>query len=108
MILKLLETAPPTSTHHEAFAQLSGIINESEDRLSGVPYSPDAWQADGRIYPPMADSGWDLPDHPGVIRYRTRRHRVFIAENGAIEIQRLDGTVEITKRGDDQRGVWDR
>jgi hypothetical protein len=102
-----MEAALPASTAEEVLQQLADIIKDVEDSLTTIPYVPSDWQNDGRIYPPQADSKRRVPDRPAVKRYRTRRHSVYIGENGSIEIQRLDGTIEVAKSGADGRGVWD-
>jgi hypothetical protein len=99
--------ALPASTAEEVLQQLADIIKDVEDSLTAIPYDPSNWQNDGRIYPPQADNERDVPDRPGMRRYRARLHNVYIGENGSIEIQRLDGIVELAKPGADGRGVWD-
>jgi len=77
-----------------------------EDELSGVPFNPENWRADGRLYPPQEDNKHLVPGHPNVSRYRTVAHNVFIGTNGAIEIQTLRGAVLFQKPGADERHVW--
>ena len=68
-----LQAAGPVSTHDEAFAMLTRIVNEYEDQYSGIPYDPEAARTvrDGRIYPPEPDSEKSSAV-PGTRRYRTR------------------------------------
>lgn len=108
MIFDRLGRAAPARTQAAALQQLSEIINGAEDASSGVSYDPEAWSVDGRIYPPMPDSRREVPGYAGIARYRTRKHNVYIAGNGAIEIQRLDDIVEFAKPGADGHGVWNR
>jgi hypothetical protein len=78
-----------------------------EDEMTDVPADPTKWMTDGRMYPPQPDSRRDVPDFPWVTRYRSRAHNTFIAQNGAIEIRRLEGAVLLRKVGRDGRNVWD-
>lgn len=106
-IYRRLQQAPPATTAEEAFQQLADIMNDVEDALTAIPYNPENWRSDGRIYPPQPDSEREVGTHPGVRRYRSVGHSTFIASNGAIEIRRIDQTVEFAKAGADGRGVWD-
>jgi hypothetical protein len=105
-INRLREAAPARSAT-EARALLETILNAVEDELSGVPFDPTRWQSDGRMYPPQDDSEREVPSHPFVRRYRSRRHNTFIGSNGALEIQTVEGEVLISKPGADGRSVWD-
>lgn len=103
--LERLVSAAPASSHDEARSLLANILNAVEDEYSGVPFNPANWAADGRLYPPQDDRASDDDDIPGVVVYRSRAHTTLIGPNGAIEIQRLDGTVELSKPGADGNGV---
>jgi hypothetical protein len=99
LIQARLETAPCASTHDEAFAMLTNIVNEVENEHSGVPYDPDAWMADGRIYPPQLDSK-KACDVEFASRYRTKGHHVFIGDYGAIAFQNVTTQkIEFSKPG---------
>lgn len=102
----LLWAQEPASTESEAIDQVTSLLNMVEDHHSGVPYNPDAWGDDGRMYPPQNDNRNQVSAN--VARYRTRGHHVFVARNGAIRIQALCGqNVYMDKPGRDGRKVHD-
>jgi hypothetical protein len=106
--LRRLRWAAPASDAEEAFELVARTLNAVEDELSGTPFDPSAWQTDGRLYPPQIDSQRLVPGRQDVTRYRSRSHNTFIAENGAIEIQAIDGVVLLSKVGADGETVWSR
>lgn len=100
-ILRRLAAAPPVATAQAALDLIAHITNSVEDELSGEPYNAaDAatLTASARMYPPLADSRTPTM-LPGVSRYRTRRHHILIASNGAIVIRQVDGAVALSKPG---------
>jgi hypothetical protein len=106
--LRRLSAAPPAKTFEEAYIQLFNILNEVEDEMTSVPYDPENWQSDGRLYPPLRDSIRSVPAHPSVKRFRSRGHNTFIGDNGSIEIQVVSSKVTVfSKSGDDGRKVWE-
>jgi hypothetical protein len=102
-----LHLIPAAGSEAEALELISVILTGVEDDLTDIPADPSRWMTDGRMYPPQADSRRDVPESERVTRYRSRGHNTFIAENGAIEIRRLDGGVLFRKAGRDGRNVWD-
>jgi hypothetical protein len=106
--LRRLRWAAPAANAEEAFELVARILNAVEDEFSGTPFDPQAWQTDGRLYPPQIDSRRVVPDRPDVTRYRSRSHNTFIAANGAIEIQTIDRVVLLSKPGADGESVWSR
>lgn len=90
----------------EAYALVAATLNQVEDELSGVPFDPDNWKTDGRLYPPQEDNKHLVLGHPLVTRYRSVAHNMFIGSNGAVEIQTLRGDVLLQKAGADGRHVW--
>jgi hypothetical protein len=59
------------------------------------------------MYPPQRDNRHEVADHSRVVRYRSRAHNTYIAENGALEITDLSGTIVLRKAGADGRHVWE-
>jgi hypothetical protein len=77
--------------------------------MTSIPFNPDFWQTDGRMYPPQPDSIREVEGQPKVKRFRSRRHNTYIAENGAIEIKSIpEGVVILAKPGADGKGVWEQ
>ncbi|HST62973.1 MAG TPA: hypothetical protein VLK84_29970 [Longimicrobium sp.] len=103
-----LAEAPHATTSDEALSQLTSILNEVEDELTGIPNDPGNWRYDERIYPPQHDSMHGVQGQPRAVRFRSVGHNTYIGANGAIEIVSMDGTVELRKPGADGRGVWDQ
>jgi hypothetical protein len=50
--LQRLAAAPAANSQAEALALLSRTLNEVEDEFTEIPYQPEHWQTDGRMYPP--------------------------------------------------------
>lgn len=103
--LRRLEQAPPARSHDEAFKLLRDTLNQVEDELTDIPFQPDLWQTDGRMYPPEEDNAREVEGREDVIRYRHKAHNTFIRDNGAIEIRDVSGTVLFAKPGSDGRAV---
>ena len=88
-------------------------MNQIEDELTSIPFNPQTWEIDGRMYPPQEDNVRAEEGFPGVFRLRSRGHSTFIASNGAIEIRRSRKTGKqgdegsfVSKPGADGKGVW--
>ena len=107
IFLERMKAAPPAESAKEALTLLVEVLNAVEDEFSGVPYNPSLWQTDGRMYPPQSDNLRSVPGRPTVRRYRHVRHNTFIAENGAVRIQTLDGDVLLDKPGKDGQRIPD-
>src|SRR5437899_13057626 len=75
-LVQRLKAAPPAQTFEEARQQLSDILNAVEDEMTDIPFSPAAWQSDGRMYPPQDDfersSG-----NPAWRRFRSKLHNLL-------------------------------
>lgn len=109
VFLEELKNAAPVSSYDEAYELLCQILNMVEDSMTTIPYNPETWQTDGRMYPPHEDSKRTMPDHENVTRFRSRAHNTYIAENGAIEIQDIGSDppkLVLSKPGTDGKGVW--
>jgi hypothetical protein len=90
----------------EAYQGLVAILEAVEDELTGIPNCPSNWMVDGRLYPPQQDHWY--PVSPSITRMRTRDHYVFVARNGAVEIQEVTSKlVVLSKAGADGRKVWE-
>jgi hypothetical protein len=100
-----LLAAPPASTAAEAYRQICDTLNGVEDDLTGIPYDPDSWMTDGRMYPAQADSIRPAKDRPDLVRYATRGHDIFVAPNGAFEIRDRKGAVALAKPGLDGKPI---
>lgn len=107
LFLDRLRQAPPAQSCAEAFQQIVDILIEVEDEHTNIPFDPDAWETDGRMYPPQPDNERPVEGNASVRRFRSRAHNTYIGDNGAIEIQEVSGaTVIFTKNGCDGRSVW--
>jgi hypothetical protein len=103
-----LRLAPAARTFEEAYELICSTLNAVEDELTDIPYDPDRWQEDGRLYPPFDDHARAVPGNPRLRRFRSLAHNTYIGDNGAFEIRSLVGEVELDKPGADGKGVWDR
>ena len=100
-----LRDLPAASGPGEALEQVSIVLNTVEDEHSGVPYDPDSWADDGRLYPPQSDSVRPVPGRADVMRYRTRGHNLLLMSNGAIQIRTISGAIVFSKAGSDGNEV---
>ncbi len=103
-IFEIMASLPCASSAEEAYELLSDTINGFEDKHSGVPYNPDSWREDGRIYPPQPDS-MKFYQGTNIRIYRSKAHRTWVAPNGAIEIRDLSDQICFSKAGSDGRTV---
>lgn len=78
-----------------------------EDEFSGVPFRPENWRTDGRMYPPQEDSRMKCPEHPSLRKYRNKGHYNFIGSNGSIRIETLNAEILLDKPGQDGREAHD-
>ena len=101
----LLEKA--SQNHNAAFKLIEIVLNRTEDELTNIPFNPEAWMYDGRIYPPQLDSEI-VSSNSNVRRYRAKGHYIAIGKNGAIKIIGCkDKFIYLDKPGQDGRKVDD-
>ena len=86
---------------------LAQTLNVVEDELSGVPYRPQNWRTDGRMYPPQEDSCVKFPERPSLRKYRSKGHYDYIGLNGSIRIETLEAEILLDKSGQDGRKTHD-
>ncbi len=109
LFLERLGRAPAPQTYEEALSQISDILIEVENEHTDIPYDPEHWETDGRMYPPQLDSERHVEGHDRVRRFRSRAHNTFVGDNGSIQIQTVNGNdVVFEKNGADGRAVWDQ
>lgn len=106
-IYRRLAQAPAAGNFIEMRAQLAAIINEVEDQLTRIPFDPQHWESDGRIYPVQDDYVFAVPGSPRVKLLRARKNRVYIGDNGSVEIHNAFGVVVFHKPGADGWRVWE-
>ncbi|HTV43005.1 MAG TPA: hypothetical protein VMF08_20745 [Candidatus Sulfotelmatobacter sp.] len=104
--LERLEAAPPAGSADEAFGLIVSTLNAVEDELSGVPFRPENWRTDGRLYPPQEDARVKS-ERPSLRKYRSKGHYNFIGLNGSIRIETLDAAVLLDKPGQDGRRAYE-
>lgn len=93
--------------HDQAFKLIEDVLNRTEDEFTTIPFNPEAWMYDGRIYPPQPDSEISS-SRPEIRRYRAKGHYVVMGNNGAIKIFGYkDKAVYLDKPGQDGRKVDD-
>jgi hypothetical protein len=103
--LRRLAALPAASSGEAALRLLSDALIEVENELTDIPYAPENWQTDGRMYPPREDAARMIAGRDDLIRYRSKAHNTFIRENGAIEIHDSNGAVIFSKAGADGEGI---
>ncbi len=103
--MRRLTLAPLVKTAADALTLLGAVLNEVEDELSDIPYAPENWQSDGRMYPPQVDNARGVPGCQDLNRFRSRGHNTFVRNNGAIEIRDLQNNRLFQKPGADGLGV---
>lgn len=108
-VFEALREASPFASLDEARTTLERIMRQVEDELSGVPEDPDAdtkTVSDGRMYPPT-DRRELKTDCRSVRTFRQTAHRTSFGINGAIRVERIDGTTVLDLFGKDGRSIDD-
>jgi hypothetical protein len=104
LFLAAMEEAPAARDLASARALLEDMLNRIENAHSGVPFDPEKWKTDGRMYPPLDDEERISPI-PDTSLFISRKHRIWIGANGAVRIERRlppnPGFVELDKPGGD-------
>lgn len=100
--------APPATSMAEAMALLAETLNAVEEEGTDIPFRPDRWQTDGRMYPPQEDNRRTTPGYPKVWRFRSLKHNTFVSECGGIEIQMVENARVVFSKSDSTGGnVWE-
>lgn len=107
-VFRRLSGASPADSFESAYELLQSTLNQVEDEWTDIPFSPENWQNDGRLYPPQRDSFRDVPGSPQVVRLRQVGHNTYISNGGAIEIRTLNDELVFAKPGANGKGVWNQ
>jgi hypothetical protein len=94
-----LKEAKTPASHDEAFSLITDTLNQVENELTSIPYNPEAFGTDGRLYPPQLDSVRRVEGRKDMKRYRSKGHNTFISEDGSIEIKLMSGELVFEKKG---------
>lgn len=86
LFIERLAAEPPATDARAALSQLRRVLNEVEDEHSGVPYRPENWLRDGRLYPPMDDRVGPDRERPGSLIAFSLAHTSYFGANGAIRV----------------------
>lgn len=105
--IRRLKEAHPASCEQDALVLIEFALNRVEDDFTSIPYQPDNWLTDGRMYAPMADSKRRTGNR-NISRYRSKGHNTYLGINGAIKIVDIQTRkVLLDKHGFDQRKTGD-
>lgn len=103
-----MAAAPNAVDAASARRLLDETLDAVEDEMTGILFDPDAWENDGRMYPPQADQVRSVAGRPDLQRLVSRGHDTFLRDNGAIVIRaRKTREVLLRKPGADGREVDD-
>jgi hypothetical protein len=97
VFLRRLDLAISVGSGEAALALITSTLTAVEDELTDIPADPARWMTDGRMYPPQADNRREVPDHPLVVRYRSRAHNTFIGANGGDRNQGPHGSGSLSQ-----------
>ena len=104
LFLAALKEAPTAHDRASARTLLANTLNRIEEAHSGVPYDPEKWMTDGRMYPPRDDLEQPCP-LAGAVLFHSLGHAIWFAANGAIRIEGRRGSnkgrVDLDKPGAD-------
>ena len=106
IFIERMDLAEPAGDEKEALDLLSNTLNEVEDEHTSIPYQPDEWMYDGRMYPPGSDNKRTFSKN--VSRYRSINHNTLIGTNGSIKIVTItNNETLLDKPGLDEKKVGD-
>jgi hypothetical protein len=106
LFIERLRQAELAGSFEEGYQLVCETLTLVEDEHSGVPSNPDMWRDDGRLYPPQEDMARAVEKAPGVTEYRSKKHKIFIAKNGAILIWDIfNRRMVLSKKGTDGKEV---
>ena len=105
IFLNRLKKAKPAADHDSAFKLLGDTLNEIEDEHTEIPFNPENFITDGRMYPPQRDARRLVEGRTDLIRYRSKAHNTYISQNGAILILGLDNQCFLSKAGANRRKI---
>jgi hypothetical protein len=88
-LLRRLTDAPSCATAEEAMTLLETTLNDVENQMSGVPFNPNYPMDDGRMYAPREDARREVEGHPDLLRYRSRKHNIYVSKDGALRIEEV-------------------
>ncbi len=104
LFLAAMKQAAAAHDKDSARALLAETLNRIEETHSGVPYDPEKWMTDGRMYPPQDDQEQVSPISDVSLFY-SRKHCIWVGTNGAVRFERRHppnmGLVELDKPGRD-------
>ena len=104
LFLAAMKEAPAAHDLASARLLLDETLNRIEEAHSGVPYDPEKWMTDGRMYPPLDDQERESRI-AGTSLFYSFKHNIWFGDNGAIRIVRRhppnSGLVELDKPGHD-------
>jgi len=107
LFIRALRSARRAHSAGAALELICSTLNRIEDEHSGVPFAPERWRDDGRLYPPEEDMARPIGNL--LIEYRSFAHSTYIGADGAFEIvRRSDGHMEISKPGKDGKRIESR
>ena len=105
-LLRRLEAAGVCGSAEQALELVVITLNDVEDALSGVAFNPDYPLDDGRMYPPREDARRAVEGRPELRRYRSRRHNIYVSDDGALRIEEVRGrTCLLDKPGRNGRKI---
>ena len=81
----VIADAPVSATMQQAKCLLDTALNVIEEQFSGVPYAPQNWRSDGRMYPAGEDFRRKMPTDL-VACYFHRQHESQFGANGSFRI----------------------